>query len=242
MKCIAYVSQVVARQNGAIIPTGLFEIIRVARKRNSSFNITGVMSYRRGRYIQVLEGDDAAVDQLFSNIASDPRHEDVTILFDFPISTRSFPQWEMRLMTSVDKDAEFSEFMNTSSTAVSLLDPNQQQLLSFFWRGGNKPSSYTQGYDNKDLMLRSWPDFTAIEPTPTIVELCARLTKAPYPYRLLLENKEFGTQQQLDRILDKFESLGILKVSSSTDATDLIASSKKAGGFYSKMKTFLSRR
>jgi len=210
MKCIAYVSKVAAMQNGALIPAGLSSILRTARKTNSELNITGIMSYRDGHYIQVLEGNDREVDRLYSKIAADPRHEKVTVWIESPIATRTFPDWSMKLMESVNKD-------------------------KYFLKSSDR-------YEDKSLMLSAWPDFTSVQPTPIIVELCARLTKAPHTYNSLLDQGEFGTKRQLDKILDTFNSHEILILTDGERHTANKASPKKSGNFYSKMKNLLRRR
>lgn len=242
MKCITYVSKVVARQNGAVIPTGLSEVFRVARKRNTTFDITGVLSYRNGHYIQVLEGEAAAVTQLYANIIQDPRHQKVTKVLELSINERSFPRWDMKLLQSVDKDADFAKFVSKYSSEISALDQNQNELFRIFYDTKTDSARFTLSYTGKDLMLLAWPDFTAIKPSPIIIELCARLTNTQYPYAMLLEGREFGTQQQLDKILNKLEALDILRVTDSIHHSDAKMQSNSSIGFYSKMKNFLGLR
>ena len=58
---------------------------------NIRWGITGVLAFGDGRFVQVLEGPDAAVDGLFCRIRDDPRHQDVRVLCVAPISVRQFP-------------------------------------------------------------------------------------------------------------------------------------------------------
>lgn len=242
MKCIVYISKVPTNRNGATVPTGLSEIFRVARKRNSGFKITGVLSYRHGRYIQVLEGGAKEVDQLFSNILLDSRHEQVTILLDLPITRRSFPDWNMKLLQSVNKDARFIEFMTKNTDEVYSLDPNKRQQLEHFYQLKGQRPQLKSTYDGKDLMLLAWPDFMVIKQSPVIMELCARLTRRPFSYDTLLKSGDFGTKQQLDKILNKFEILEILKITDSLEQLIKVSNMNASVGFYSKMKNFLRSR
>ncbi|MCG3808270.1 MULTISPECIES: BLUF domain-containing protein [Psychrobacter] len=81
MKCIAYVSRVPISDRTIRMPTGLSDIVSVSRKHNPKSQITGIISYREGQYLQVLEGPYLEVDKLMSKIASDPRHEDLWVFW-----------------------------------------------------------------------------------------------------------------------------------------------------------------
>jgi len=50
------------------------ELLTVAREKNSRLGITGMLLYKAGLFLQVLEGDSVRVRELYSKIASDERH------------------------------------------------------------------------------------------------------------------------------------------------------------------------
>lgn len=66
-----------------------------ARDRNEKAGITGVLLYRRGRFVQYLEGGEREVRALIERIASDPRHTGVRVIIDDRYTTRHFPHWTM---------------------------------------------------------------------------------------------------------------------------------------------------
>ena len=237
MKCITYVSKVVARQNGALIPVGLSNILRIARRKNAELGITGVMSYRKGHYIQVLEGDDSAVDQLYSTIKLDSRHEQITLLFEFPITDRAFSGWSMKLADSINKDIDFLSFINANIMHTSKLSSTSRAILDRFYQSNraNKVNS-AQKYEGKGVKLSGWPDFASVQPTPVVVELCARLTKKAHSYNSLLDGNEFGTKNQLDKILDTFDSHDILVLTDNALDSISTSSPNKSNNFYSKMQ------
>lgn len=238
MKCIAYISKVASRKNGASVPMGLSNIFSVARKNNANLNITGVLSYRKGHYIQILEGDDGVVDSLLLKIKSDGRHEQVNVILDFPISERSFPDWSMKLLQSVNKNRLFLEFVRRQSGAFEALSPVQNKLLRHFY-DDRKYNGGAFSFDGKELMLSAWPDFMVLKQTPVIIELCARLTKQPQAYSYLVASNYFGTQEQLDLILNKFKSMEILNITESSDYKTDVGNTKNSREFYSRMKDFL---
>jgi hypothetical protein len=73
----------------------LRDILRVARTTNQKLDITGMLLYRDGFFIQALEGDKEKVEPLYDKIKNDPRHKNVTLVYSLPIETRSFHNWSM---------------------------------------------------------------------------------------------------------------------------------------------------
>ncbi|WP_375436018.1 BLUF domain-containing protein [uncultured Hymenobacter sp.] len=75
--------------------TELQALLAKARSRNEQYNVTGVLLYHEGQFMQLLEGEAEAVHSLYSIIAQDSRHTGILKLADKPISARSFPEWAM---------------------------------------------------------------------------------------------------------------------------------------------------
>ena len=73
----------------------LIELLEGSQKNNIKTGITGMLLYRGGNFIQVIEGDSDAVLELYETIENDPRHKDVTLLSKDPIKNRQFPSWSM---------------------------------------------------------------------------------------------------------------------------------------------------
>lgn len=73
-----------------------------AQERNAEDEITGLLCFGGGYFLQVLEGEHAAVNRTFHRVAADPRHSEV-LLVDFSlIRSRTFGKWSMRLI-NLDK-------------------------------------------------------------------------------------------------------------------------------------------
>ncbi|MDB5243704.1 MAG: hypothetical protein JWP57_4329 [Spirosoma sp.] len=70
-------------------------LLEQSRKNNSEKGITGILLCVRGHILQVLEGDQQAVEDLFNRVEKDTRHTDVSIALKRPISQRLFPEWAM---------------------------------------------------------------------------------------------------------------------------------------------------
>jgi hypothetical protein len=71
------------------------DILSISRNKNRQHDITGVLLYKSGSVIQLLEGAEPAVRQLYTNIQRDPRHRDFTLIYTRTIAAREFPDWTM---------------------------------------------------------------------------------------------------------------------------------------------------
>lgn len=97
MKYIVYVSQAVkpfkSKDLGALLTH--------SRKRNTADGITGLLVYRynadygRGNFLQVLEGPEAELDDVWNRISSDSRHHTIVAIEEGSIESRMFGEWSM---------------------------------------------------------------------------------------------------------------------------------------------------
>jgi hypothetical protein len=98
----------------------LHDLMVAARARNASLDVTGMLLYAGGRFIQTLEGPDDAVDGLFERIAADPRHEQVVRTLREEVDERAFPDWSMGFDYLGDEQSlglpGFSEFLRAGET------------------------------------------------------------------------------------------------------------------------------
>ena len=82
------------------------EAIRETSVRNNiHLDITGVLFYSAGHFVQLLEGDMGTIHRLFEKIAVDDRHQNVRLLVLRPAQKRIFDQWEMGLL-DLDEHSE----------------------------------------------------------------------------------------------------------------------------------------
>ncbi len=73
----------------------LGELLAVSRARNGDRGITGMLLYRGGEFVQILEGPRSDVEGLMETISRDPRHADVRVLIEEPLHERRFRDWTM---------------------------------------------------------------------------------------------------------------------------------------------------
>lgn len=74
----------------------LRDIESVSKIHNKEHSITGLLVATEHQFLQVLEGPQSAIDQLYSRIVRDPRHNNCTIIAYHSIVRRVFDDWSMR--------------------------------------------------------------------------------------------------------------------------------------------------
>ena len=109
---IGYVSSAVREFTN----TELLYLLKKSREKNERLGITGILLYRGGNFMQVLEGDEQSVRYLYEIIYEDPRHKDIFILFEEVIPEREFPNWSMAFRDLDTEDCRglpgFSDFLD----------------------------------------------------------------------------------------------------------------------------------
>lgn len=73
----------------------ILQILRASRRNNASAGITGLLLYKDGNFLQVLEGEEDKVVALYEKISRDPRHKDVQVISREVIGERIFDEWTM---------------------------------------------------------------------------------------------------------------------------------------------------
>lgn len=100
MKRIVYSSAA----TGFLDEKTLADILGVARVRNARRDISGMLLYRDGVFLQLLEGSAIELGVVFNSIRVDPRHQRVTVLVEETIPSRAFPAWSMGYGVPQDSD------------------------------------------------------------------------------------------------------------------------------------------
>jgi len=94
----------------------LLALLEISRRNNAKVDITGMLLYRDGNFMQVLEGEEAAVRGVHVKIARDPRHRGLLTLLEGPIESRSFAGWRMGFRELNRRELEsnpgYTEFLN----------------------------------------------------------------------------------------------------------------------------------
>jgi hypothetical protein len=111
---VVYISQA----TGTFTESELSELVEVSRRNNKKHRITGAMLYLENAFIQVIEGEDAAIGQLLEKLRTDTRHENIVVLSDKPAQARNFQSWSMGIVKAAEADRpEVLEELRLASTA-----------------------------------------------------------------------------------------------------------------------------
>lgn len=73
----------------------LKEMLIRFRQNNEANNITGMMLFSEGSFLQVLEGEDNQMDTLIKKIKKDPRHHSLVQIAAGSLKERMFGKWSM---------------------------------------------------------------------------------------------------------------------------------------------------
>lgn len=118
----------------------LIELLRVSRDNNARDDITGMLLYKDSKFMQLLEGPEAAVCVTYARIERDRRHHDVTILLEGHTPERDFRDWSMAFenldAATASTTPGYSGFLNTDLSVFEFAsDPSKaHQLLRIFRR------------------------------------------------------------------------------------------------------------
>jgi|TARA_B110000211_G_scaffold217809_1_gene262017 hypothetical protein len=112
LKSLVYVSSATHNLSQAKID----HLLLSARGRNCKYNITGVLMYIGGNFMQCIEGTVENVELIYETIKADPLHHGLIQLLYHPIECRDFKGWEMAYCTK--------------QKIVTVAPYNQEEILS----------------------------------------------------------------------------------------------------------------
>lgn len=72
-------------------------LVSKARSRNRKLNVTGMLIYEGGSFLQTLEGPKEKLETLWSSIKHDTRHEHIEVLSEHIAPARLFSDWDLLL-------------------------------------------------------------------------------------------------------------------------------------------------
>ena len=81
------------------------ELLKQVRVANAKHELTGMLLYINGAFVQVIEGQPQMVDAVMSSILRDKRHTQLTVIAKEPIVERQFEGWTMIHKTLDPMDA-----------------------------------------------------------------------------------------------------------------------------------------
>ena len=131
MHLIIYTSEYVGRAE--YIDDVLADIVKRSKINNTRYDITGLLFYQNGRFIQVLEGDKDSLEGLMSILEKDDRHENIQRIIDQTIKKRAFKEWNMdSLHLSEDATIDPDELIRIRDAYKKHLLVDSSLLVEFY--------------------------------------------------------------------------------------------------------------
>lgn len=121
-------------------PEELIRLLERSRENNLRDEITGMLLYKDGKFMQLLEGPERAVCATYARIAKDRRHREITVLLEGRRPERDFEEWSMGFHALDAESAQttpgFSQFLTSDLSVFEFAsDPSKaHQLLRIFRR------------------------------------------------------------------------------------------------------------
>jgi hypothetical protein len=125
------------------------DLLKQVRLANARHELTGMLLYIGGSFVQVLEGRLEMVEAAFGTIRRDQRHAHVNLIISEPILERAFEGWTMihKTLDSVEAGELIGEAdYFTFAGWVARLDPGRAKKLlvaaSLRWQMEHRSGKY----------------------------------------------------------------------------------------------------
>jgi hypothetical protein len=96
----------------------LEEILADARAGNERRQVTGVLVYVEGVFMQILEGEEDVLRSLMHSIAIDTRHTDVKVFHEAAVAHRTFTNWRMAYLSATPEQMAAWAGLEGAATSI----------------------------------------------------------------------------------------------------------------------------
>ena len=124
---LLYISTTRTRHSAA----ELENILSVSRRNNEAADVTGLLIAGGNRFLQVLEGPDNGVQEIYSRICRDPRHFAPVILKRELAEQRMFGEWAMGFQPG----GSLNRAATVSDEVAALVEPISDPILRAYFEG-----------------------------------------------------------------------------------------------------------
>jgi hypothetical protein len=118
----------------------LEHLLKRARARNAEHEVTGVLLYAFGNFMQYLEGPPAGMSTVYDVIKADPLHHGIIELLREPIDAREFADWTMAFRDirpfGSASPPQIDAIFSTARSVRPRPESAGHVLLSTFWHKG----------------------------------------------------------------------------------------------------------
>jgi hypothetical protein len=82
----------------------LTDLFGTTENNNSGKNITGILLYESGKFLQVLEGEEDVLKKLYEKIEADSRHNNIFVILNQKCKRRIFENYASRFSIVKSKE------------------------------------------------------------------------------------------------------------------------------------------
>ncbi|MEO1232944.1 MAG: BLUF domain-containing protein [Myxococcota bacterium] len=115
----------------AMTPAELHTLGTRCAANNRAAGVTGLIIHWNGCFLQLLEGEDAAVEQIFFRVTQDSRHREVSVLDTGIIPARRFDSGATTLVDLENPPPEMTPIL-ARHPALSMMDPHYRDPMLAF--------------------------------------------------------------------------------------------------------------
>jgi hypothetical protein len=109
----------------------LDDILTASRRNNALLGITGLLLFIDGGFLQMLEGEERAVRELYARVAADPKHINPQLMLDREVPVRAFPEWSMGFERPSMDDPETAGMFGVAREAINgRLSPGTGRIVA----------------------------------------------------------------------------------------------------------------
>lgn len=94
-----WIASLTYKSTATVVPRArdLDLLVAKASARNRSLDVTGMLLFEDGHFLQTIEGPPQALATLWSSIQQDGRHNQIEVLSDHMVTARLFSEWNLLL-------------------------------------------------------------------------------------------------------------------------------------------------
>jgi len=97
----------------------LKQLLRQCQANNAINDLSGMLLYSEGSFVQVLEGAAKDLDAIYEKIKNDRRHKNIIQLAKGNLNERLFPSWSMGFKAvSADEFSRFDAYIDPKDDEI----------------------------------------------------------------------------------------------------------------------------
>lgn len=159
----------------ALLPSEVSRLVQGCFEVNRKLGITGLLLYDGNQFVQLIEGPEESVREVYSKIETDPRHQSVEKLFERKVTKRHFGSWHMGYR-STNKDELQRVLEADPKQPASMLSVIKQLVIE---RAVNEGGT-----------IAMKPRLLVVDDSPTNRKVLSSLLKKHYTVELAVNGEE----------------------------------------------------